>query len=113
MKYYLPVMVAFIVMINVAIGAVGDVSVSDTSTYLQPAQSQAGTASGAQLSGLEAPVGANVADVPYQDYSSTQDSYLQPQLSNYPYIDPQASVGLQGSESAYPAPGQAGQSRSN
>jgi hypothetical protein len=102
MKYYLPVMVAFIVMINVALGAVGDVSVSDTNTYLQPAQSLAGTAS-AQLSGLEAPVGANMA-VPYQDSLSTQDSYSQSHQNNYPYIDQQASVSPQGSDSAYPAP---------
>ena len=102
MKYYLSVMVAFIVMINVALGAVGDVSVSDTSTYLQPDQSLAGTAS-PQLSGLETSMGANMA-VPYQGGLSTQDSYSQPQQNNYPYIDQQASVSPQGSESAYPAP---------
>jgi len=106
MKYYLPVMVAFILMINVALGAVGDVSISDTSTYLQPAQSLSGTASAgsAQFSGLEAPVGADVATVAYQGGLSTQDSYLQPQQSSYPYIDQQVSVSPQGSESSYPAP---------
>ena len=45
MKCYLSILVAFLVMINVAFGAVGDVSVSDTSTYLRPDQSLTGTAS--------------------------------------------------------------------
>ena len=87
MKCYLPVLVAFLVMINLALGAVGDVSgSSDTSTYLQPAQSQSGTASmdSAQSSGLDASLGANV---PYQGGSSTQDGYLQPQQSNYAFQD--------------------------
>lgn len=99
-------MVAFILMINVALGAVGDVSISDTSTYLQPAQSLSGTATAgsAQFSGMEVPVGADVATVAYQGGLSTQDSYLQPQQSGYPYIDQQASVSPQGSESSYPAP---------
>jgi hypothetical protein len=103
MKCYLPVLVAFLVMINVALGAVGDVSGSDTSTYLQPAQSQSGTASmgTAQSSGLDASLGANV---PYQGGSSTQDGYLQPQQSNYAIQDQQASVSPQGSGTAYQAP---------
>jgi hypothetical protein len=103
MKCYLPVLVAFLVMINVALGAVGDVSGSDTSTYLQPAQSLTGTASmgSAQSSGLGASVGANV---PYQDGSSIQDGYLQPQQNNYPTQGQQTYVSLQGAGSAYSAP---------
>lgn len=106
MKYYLPVMVAFMVMINVALGAVGDVSFSDTSIYLQPAQSLSSTASAgsAPLSGLEAPLGANMATAPYHGGLSTQDSYLQPPQSSHPYVDPRASAGPQGSESTYSAP---------
>ena len=35
MKCYLSISVAFLVMINVALGAVGDVSVSDMCAYLK------------------------------------------------------------------------------
>ncbi len=103
MKCYLTVLVAFLVMINVALGAVGDVSGSDTSTYLQPAQSLTGTTSTgtAQSSGLGASLGANV---PYQDGSSIQDGYLQPQQNNYPTQGQQTYVSLQGAGSAYSAP---------
>ena len=106
MKCYLPVLVAFLVMINVALGAVGDVSGSDTSTYLQPAQSLTGTASvgTAQSSGLQAQMGANVANVPYQDGTSIQDGYLQSQQNNYPTQGQQTYVSLQGAGSAYAAP---------
>ncbi len=106
MKCYLPVLVAFLVMINVALGAVGDVSASDTSTYLQPDQSLTGTASmgSAQSSGLQARMGANVADVPYQGSSSIQDGYLQPQQDSYPLHSSQAYVSPQGSDLAYSAP---------
>ena len=103
MKCYLPVLFAFLVMINVALGAVGGVSGSDMSTYLQPAQSLTGTGSvnSAQSPGLDASLGANV---PYQGGSSIQDGYLQPQQSNYAIQDQQASVSPQGSGTAYPAP---------
>ena len=94
MKCYLSILVAFLVMINVALGAVGDVSVSDTSTYLQPDQSLTGTASN----------GASVADVPYQGSSSIQDGYLQPQQDSYPLHSSQAYVSPQGSDLAYSAP---------
>ena len=106
MKCYLPVLVAFLVMINVALGAVGDVGGSDTSTYLQPAQSLTGTASvgTAQSSGLQAQMGANVANVPNPDGSSIQDGYLQPQQNNYPTQGQQAYASLQGPGSAYSAP---------
>ena len=59
MKCYLPVLVAFLVMINVALGAVGDVSGSDMSTTA--------SVGSVQSSGLQAQMGANVANVPYQD----------------------------------------------
>ena len=106
MKCYLTVLVAFLVMINVALGAVGDVSGSDTSTYLQPAQSLTGTASvgTAQSSGLQAQMGANVANVPYQDGTSIQDGYLQSQQNNYPTQGQQTYASLQGAGSAYSAP---------
>ena len=39
MKHYLTLSVTFLVMINVALGAVGDVGVSDAATTLQPEQS--------------------------------------------------------------------------
>ena len=39
MKFYLTLSVMFLVMINVALGAVGDVGISDTSAALQPEQS--------------------------------------------------------------------------
>ena len=106
MKCYLTVLVAFLVMINVALGAVGDVGGSDTSTYLQPAQSLTGTASvgTAQSSGLQAQMGANVANVPYQDGTSIQDGYLQSQQNNYPTQGQQTYASLQGAGSAYSAP---------
>ena len=106
MKCYLPVLVAFLVMINVALGAVGDVSASGTSAYLPPDQSLTGTASmdSAQSSGLQAQMGANVADVPYQGSSSIQDGYLQPQQDSYPAPGQQAYVSPQGSGLAYSAP---------
>ena len=103
MKCYLTVLVAFLVMINVALGAVGDVGGSDTSTYLQPAQSLTGTTSTgtAQSSGLGASLGANV---PYQDGTSIQDGYLQSQQNNYPTQGQQTYASLQGAGSAYSAP---------
>jgi len=96
MKCYLPVLVAFLVMINVALGAVGDVSGSDMSTTA--------SVGSVQSSGLQAQMGANVANVPYQDGSSIQDGYLQSQQNNYPTQGQQTYASLQGPGSAYSAP---------
>ena len=106
MRCYLSILVAFLVVINVALGAVGDVSVSDTSTYLQPAQSLTGTASmgSAQSPGLQAQMGASVADGPYQGGSSIQDGYIQPLQDSYPLQSQQAYVSPRGSGSEYSAP---------
>jgi hypothetical protein len=80
MKLCLSVIVAFLVMINVAWGAVGDGGVSDGSSYIKPEQSYlAGTA--LQGTGLSSPGPQTVsasASLPYQS-GSYQEGTLQPQ----------------------------------
>jgi hypothetical protein len=65
MKFYLTLSVMFLVMINAALGAVGDVGVSDTVATIQPEQSS--------FAGMETNS--------YQDYSLSQKSaYTAPQI---------------------------------
>ena len=66
MKFYLTLSVMFLVMINAALGAVGDVGVSDTAAIIQPEQST--------FAGMDTNS--------YQDYSLNQNSaYTAPQIS--------------------------------
>ena len=104
MKCYLSILVAFLVMINVALGAVGDVSVSDTSAYLQPDQSLTGTASmgaPAQML-LMCPIkAAHQSRMVTFNLSRTiilciaQQAYVSPQGSDLAYSAPQISGPMQ------------------
>ena len=70
MKFYLTLSVMFLVMINVALGAVGDVGISDTSATLQPEQSSS--------AGMD-----TNSYMPYESGLSSQASLNQPSLSSY------------------------------
>ena len=84
MKLYL----TLLVMINVALGAVGDVGVSDTASSLQPEQSSlAGTDANSYMLGL-----------------SGQASLSQPSLSSYGNNPAQGQDYSLSQKSAYPAP---------
>ncbi len=110
MKYCLYAMVAFLVMINVALGFVGDVGDSDV--YIQPDQSLSGTAledTDYQSPGIETETGYMDVYLPYQGSSSSQgsyqDSYQQSQSQDaYPAQSLQTYVSPQGSGPSYQAP---------
>jgi hypothetical protein len=91
MKFYLTLSVMFLVMINVALGAVGDVGISDTSAALQPEQSSS--------AGMD----TNYY-MPYESGQSSQASINQPSLSSYGNNPLQGQDYSLGRESAYPAP---------
>jgi hypothetical protein len=103
MKHCLPVVVAFLVMINVALGAVGDSGVYDGISapesdqgYLTVTDQQGTDQQGA--GGYQAaPVGASV---PYLD-SSYQSSYLQPQSNQPSQVQP---ISQSSSAAAYSIP---------
>ena len=83
MKFYLTLSVMFLVMINIALGAVGDVGVSDTAATIQPEQSSlAGMDTNSYMPGL-----------------SSQASLNQPSLSsygNYQRLFPEPKIRLPG-----------------
>ncbi|MHB8118352.1 MAG: hypothetical protein ACYDHX_06475 [Methanothrix sp.] len=91
MKFYLTLSVMFLVMINVALGAVGDVGISDTSATLQPEQSSS--------AGMD-----TNSYMPYESGLSSQASLNQPSLSSYGNYPAQGQDYSMSQESAYPAP---------
>jgi len=88
MKFYLTLSVMFLVMINTALGAVGDVGISDTAATIQPEQSS--------LAGMDTNS--------YMPGPSSQASINQPSLSSYGNYPAQGQDPSLIQESAYPAP---------
>jgi hypothetical protein len=90
MKYYLSVIIAFLVMINIAWGAVGDGGVSDGSSYINSEQNYQ-TGAALQSTGLSSPglqAFSTGASIPYQS-GSYQNGNLQPkgnQLAQNPLL---------------------------
>jgi len=88
MKLYLTLSVMFLVMINVALGAVGDAGISDTTATLQPEQSSsAGLDTNSYMQGL-----------------SSQASLNQPSLSSYGNYIAQGQDSSLSQKSTYSAP---------
>ncbi|MGB5099006.1 MAG: hypothetical protein WBN94_00195 [Methanothrix sp.] len=88
MKLYLTLSVMFLVMINVALGAVGDAGISDTTATLQPEQSSsAGLDTNSYMQGL-----------------SSQASLNQPSLSSYGNYIAQGQDSSLSQKSTYAAP---------
>jgi hypothetical protein len=121
MKLYLTLYVTFLVMINVALGAVGDVGVSDNANILSPEQSiSPGTDlwdASSQSSGAQS--GYANSYTPYESGLSSSASLSQPSLSTQSLASVQAGypgnmdtqgnhpaedTSSQGQGSAYPAP---------
>ena len=82
MKFYLTLSIMFLVMINVALGAVGDMGISDTAATIQPEQSSlAGMDTNSYMPGL--PSQASLNQPSLSSYGNYQDSSLI-QKSAYP-----------------------------
>jgi len=93
MKLYLTLSVMFLVMINVALGAVGDAGISDTAATLQPEQSSsAGMDTNSYMLSQKSTYAAPQIGGPMQEQMTAEELGLsQPQMESFA---PDASLGF-------------------